>query len=247
MDQDILVCPCPWGGPQLWKKMNNTGEKGWATRENKGAPCYHGHFLGYKENQSPKQDPRQCKFFNEIRFQSNLCFPKYIFIEHCLERQVCSEMKGNDSFYFVVAALEFLIRLFVAFCFVVDTPFLWWAIIHLFVLIKVLSGGSSLRQLLCKGSGIKGVTDPVGKGEKWEGGSQRKKGEDTSGHNVTYPHKSICDWTTLFKDWSHFIFWFIVVYLEIPQVIILTYFLSLASLFGRAWDSLVYFLVFTFF
>jgi len=99
------------------KKMNNTGEKVWEKRKNQDAPCYHGCFLGYK-------DSRQCTSSNEIVFQSNLCFPNYAFMKHCLERQVCNKMKGKGSFHFIVTALEFLIRLSVAFCFLVGILFL---------------------------------------------------------------------------------------------------------------------------
>lgn len=163
-------------------------------------------FLGYKENQPLKQDPRQCKSSNEIVFQRNLCFHKYAFMEHCLERQVCSEMKGNSSFYFVVSTLEFLLKLFVAFCFLVDAPFLWWVLIHLFALIKVLNDDSSVRQLLYKGSGIKGDIDPVvGNEKKWEGGKKRKERTWVGIIELALRKISLIG-TTLFKDWSHFIF-----------------------------------------
>lgn len=76
---------------------------------------YHGCFLEHKENQSPEQDCRQCKSSNEIAFQGSLCFPEFASLEHCLGREACSEMKGKGVFHCVVIALEFLIRLFVAF------------------------------------------------------------------------------------------------------------------------------------
>lgn len=82
MDQNIFLFPCPWSSPQLWEKMNNTGEKGWETRENQAAPCYHGCFLGYKEKQPPWQDSSWYTSSNEIVFQSNLCFPNYTFMKH---------------------------------------------------------------------------------------------------------------------------------------------------------------------
>lgn len=39
--------------PADTRENSNTGEKGWETKENHAAPCYHGCFLGYKENQPP--------------------------------------------------------------------------------------------------------------------------------------------------------------------------------------------------
>lgn len=94
-------------------------------------------------------------------------------MKHCLERQGYNKMKGRGCFHSIVTALEFLIRLSVAFCFFHSCD---EKNMHFFVLIKGLSSSHSIRQLLYKGSGIKVDTDgAAGKGEECEGGSQRRR------------------------------------------------------------------------
>lgn len=118
-------------------------------------------------------------------------------MKHCLERQGYNKMKGRGCFHSIVTALEFLIRLSVAFCFFHSCD---EKNMHFFVLIKGLSSSHSIRQLLYKGSGIKVDTDgAAGKGENVK--EAVKEGErGWRGYNGTCSHKYIYDLTVLFSD-----------------------------------------------
>lgn len=84
MDQDIFLFPSPWSGPQLWEKMNDTGQKVREMREPSHPGFYYGHLLKYKENSLWNKIPGYAS--SRMWLGSIIA---WAFMEHRLEKGAC--------------------------------------------------------------------------------------------------------------------------------------------------------------